>query len=124
MDLWAGRSVPEKPRIEVYQSLAPSGKPIKGDPQEKRLRTLLSGTDEPMKNLPIALAVAVLGTTLAGSHAHAQGRGVMPSRAGRGGVIFRRGPRARGHASLRGRVRRNFPPNGYAPYFYPSFGYD
>ena len=76
-----------------------------------------------MKNLPIALALAVLGTTLVASSAQAQRRGFAFSGASRGEGTFGRGPGARGHAGRHGHVRRIFPRAGYAAY-YPGFGYD
>ena len=76
-----------------------------------------------MKNLPIALALAALGSTLVGSSARAQRHGFAFAQAGRGGGTFGRGPGMRGHAGRRGHVRRIFPRSGYAP-FYSGFGYD
>src|SRR6185437_2852661 len=83
----------------------------------------LPGIDEPMKNLPIALALAVLGTTLVGASAQAQRRGFTFSRTGRVGGAFGRGASVRRHAGRPGHVRRVFPRFGYAPY-YSGFGYD
>lgn len=83
-----------------------------------------------MKNLLIALALAVLGTTLVESSAQAQRHGFGSARAGRGGfVTFGRGPgpRARMGSQFRhGRIFPRsgiFPGSGYAP-FYSGFGYD
>src|SRR6185437_17017359 len=83
----------------------------------------LPGIDEPMKNLPIALALAVFGTTLVGSSAQAQRRGFTFAQAGRGGGTFGRGPGTRGHAGRHGHVRPIFPRSRYVPY-YSGFGYD
>lgn len=92
--------------------------------QEKWPRMLLAGTDEPMKNLLLPLALAICGITLLGPSAQAQRRGFVSSRVGRGGGGFVGGPGARGHRGWQGRVRRISPRFGYAPYFYSGFGYD
>ena len=92
--------------------------------QEKRPRAFLTGRYEPMKNLLIALALAVLGTILVGSSAQAQRRGFVSSRVGRGGGVFARGPGVKGREGWQGRERRISPRFGYAPYFYSGFGYD
>lgn len=82
-----------------------------------------------MKNLLIALGLAVLGTTLLGSSAQAQRRGFASARAGRGSVTFGRAPdrvfSTRARAGRRDHGRRNFPRFGfgYAPY-YSGFGYE
>lgn len=92
--------------------------------QEKWPRTFLAGTQEPMKNLLISLALATLGITLLGPSAQAQRRGFVSSRVGRGGGGFVWGPGVRGRGDWQGRVRRISPRFGYAPYFYSGFGYD
>ena len=78
-----------------------------------------------MKNLPIALALAVLGTTLVGSSAQAQKHGFAVAGTGRSGATLGRVPGARGRGGLHAHVRRIFPRSrfGYAPY-YPGLGYD
>lgn len=76
-----------------------------------------------MKNLPIALTLAVLGTTLVGSSATAQRRGFEFGRAGRAGGVLGRVPRLRERAGRQGHERRIFPRFRYAPY-YSGFGYD
>lgn len=95
-----------------------------GGLQAKQARTFLNRSDEPMKNLHIALALAALGTTLVGSSAQAQRRGSVSAPAGRGGGFIVRGPSARGPAGRLGHRRRPFQRFGYAPYFYSDYGYD
>ena len=113
---------------------------VYSDPE---LGMFLSGTDEPMKTLPIALTVAVLGTTLVGASAQIQRRGFASARTGRVGGAFGRtgrvggalgrtgrvgsafgqGPGARRRTGRQDHVRGNFPRFAYAPY-YSGFGYD
>lgn len=92
--------------------------------QAKQPRTLLNKTDELMKNLHIALALAVLGTTLVGPSAQAQRRGSVSAGAGRGGGVIVRGLGPRAPLRRLGPMHRPFRRFGYAPYFYPGYGYD
>ncbi len=80
-----------------------------------------------MKNLVIALSLAVLGATLAGSSALAQRGGHASAPAGRGGAALARGHSGGGGSSGRGRGRGRgiYPGYGaYLPYFYSDLGYD
>ena len=76
-----------------------------------------------MKKLIIALSFAVLGATLVGVSAQAQGRGFVSAGAGRAGAGIERGRFARGGPRRQGHVRRFFAGSAYAPYFYSDAGY-
>ena len=77
-----------------------------------------------MKNLLIALSIAVLGASLVGSSARAQQRGFASAPAGRGGAPAAQGRSARTGGGRQGRGRRPMPGWGYGPYFYSDLGYD
>lgn len=76
-----------------------------------------------MKNLHIALSLAVLAATFAGPSAQAQRRGFASAPAGRGGAAFARGRSARTGVARRGRARGFFQGSAYNPYLYPAYGY-
>ena len=80
-----------------------------------------------MKNLLIALSLAVLGVTLVGSSAQAQREGFASAPAGRGGAAVARGHSGNAGGAARGRGRGYYPGWGYGPYgpyFLSDLGYD
>ena len=103
--------------------------PIDGR-RERRPRTclakFLNWTEKSMKNLLIALSLAVLGATLIAGSAQAQRGGHASAPAGRGGAAMARDHGGRGGREGRGRGHghnRGWGYGGYGPYFYSDLGY-